>query len=54
MKRLLNILLVFSMVFSLFVVTTNEVNAAESISFVNEYEKVGQEIKVDTSALEGE
>ncbi len=54
MKKLLNILLVFSMVLSLFVITSEKVYAAESLSFVNDYEKVGQEIKVDTSALTGD
>ncbi len=54
MKKLLNTLLVFSMILSLFVVHSNEVKATSSLSFVNEYEKVGQEIVVDTSALSGD
>ena len=53
MKKILNISLVLSMILCLLTITAKETAAAETISFVNAYEKIGQEIKLDTKGLTG-
>ena len=53
MKKFLKVFLVFSMMLSLVSTFTLNTKASDEVKFVNEYEKVGQAIEIDTSMLSG-